>query len=116
MWFLNVDQDVVVGLTLCSQNRPIAEHSLALGLRRVQERGRRWRPLSLFGDRDQWESGMGAQKTYEKLIRLWGRELANEIMAKKASQKPFTKRGKKSKNARKWSPVLPGSFESGKRR
>lgn len=57
---------------------------------------------------------MSVQKIYEKLIRLWGRELANEIMAKRASQIPFRKGGKRS--ARKGSPVLPGSFESGKRR
>lgn len=57
---------------------------------------------------------MSVQKIYEKLIRRWGRELANEIMAKRASQLPFRKGEKRS--VRKGSPVLPGSFETSKRR
>ena len=51
---------------------------------------------------------------YEKLVQKWGRELANEIMAKRAS-KTGLKKGTKS-GKRKWSPVLPGSFENGKKR
>jgi hypothetical protein len=51
------------------------------------------------------------QKKYERLVERWGRELANEIMAKRLSTPRKKKLGQK-----KWSPVLPGSFESGKRR
>jgi hypothetical protein len=56
---------------------------------------------------------MGIQKKYDALVKKWGRELANEIMAKRASTRP-AKKGKGK--ARHWSPVLPGSFGSGKHR
>ena len=56
---------------------------------------------------------MGIQKKYENLVKAWGRELANEIMAKRASKRPV----KKGKNkGLRWSPVISGSFESGKKR
>ncbi|KAB2877334.1 hypothetical protein F9K33_16535 [bacterium] len=58
------------------------------------------------------EPKLGIQKKYDKLVRQWGRELANEIMAKRASRMPIRK-GKKHGGG---SPILPGSFESGKRR
>lgn len=54
---------------------------------------------------------MSVQKMYERLVEKWGRDLANEIMAKRLS-----KPRKKQHGQKKWSPVLPGSFESGKRR
>lgn len=56
---------------------------------------------------------MGVQKMYDKLVKRWGRELANEIMAKRATRGP-NKNGKKTSG--RGSPVLPGSFEAGKRR
>lgn len=58
---------------------------------------------------------MGVQRIYDRLVKQWGRELANEIMLKRASRIPLKKKGKKAV-ARTWSPVLPGSFENGKRR
>lgn len=51
---------------------------------------------------------------YDRLVKLWGRELANEIMANRASRIPFRKKGKKGA-ARQWPPVLPRSFENAKR-
>jgi len=59
------------------------------------------------------EPKLGIQKKYDKLVRQWGRELANEIMTKRASRMP-TRKGKKHGGG--GSPILPGSFESGKRR
>jgi len=56
---------------------------------------------------------MGVQKKYDALVKEWGRELANEIMAKRASKRPAKKGKSKGQH---WSPVLPGSFESGKHR
>lgn len=56
---------------------------------------------------------MGVQKMYDKLVKQWGRELANEIMAKRAARGP-NKKGKKASGA--GSPLLPGAFEAGKRR
>lgn len=56
---------------------------------------------------------MSVQKQYDRLVKKWGRELANEIMRKRAAAIPFTK-NRASK--RRGSPVLPGSFENGKQR
>ncbi len=56
---------------------------------------------------------MGVAKMYDKLIKKWGRQLANEIMLKRASRLPQTK---KRSTGNSWSPVLPGSYETGKRR
>lgn len=62
------------------------------------------------------EGEMGVQRIYDRLVKQWGRELANEIMLKRSSRIPFAKRGKKTGASRRWSPVVPGSFENGKRR
>jgi len=62
---------------------------------------------------EHWENTMGVAKMYDKLIKKWGRQLANEIMLKRASRLPQTK---KRSTGNSWSPVLPGSYETGKRR
>ncbi len=54
---------------------------------------------------------MSVQTKYDKLVKRWGRELANEIMLKGAQSLPSKKRS----GARKGSPVLPGSFESSRK-
>lgn len=72
---------------------------------------------------------MSAQDKYEKLVRKWGRELANEIFAKQhaalANQpigKSNKKKSKQAKAKKKKGPDaldswarLPGSFEGGKK-
>ena len=37
------------------------------------------------------EDTVGVAKIYDKLVKRWGRELANEIMAKRASKLPKKK-------------------------
>lgn len=63
----------------------------------------------------------GVEKMYAKLVEQWGREIANEIMLKRARSggdydlsKPKKKKGPDLLGAR-WARVS-GSFESGKRR
>lgn len=55
---------------------------------------------------------MSTKGEYNNLVRKWGRELANEIMLARARRTPLKKGGR----TRGGSPVLPGSFEAGKRR
>lgn len=62
---------------------------------------------------------MGVKKTYERLVKRWGRELANEIIAKRLAEpkKSTTQKasGKKKDMLDSWGR-LPGSFEAGKKR
>ncbi len=54
---------------------------------------------------------MGIMRKYNALVVKWGRELANEILAKRLGS---TKSSKKKQS--KGRAVVSGSFESGKRR
>lgn len=58
---------------------------------------------------------MGEKQVYAKLVKQWGRELANEIMRKRLST-PRDKKGNPIQQSKRGSPFLPGSFENGKRR
>lgn len=61
---------------------------------------------------------MGLKKIYDKLVLRWGRELANEIIAKrqaKSSQRQ-AKGGSKKLDMLDSRARVPGSFESGKKR
>jgi hypothetical protein len=62
---------------------------------------------------------VGVQKIYDRLVDRWGREIANEIWAKRSTQpRGGTNAGpkKKSKDMLDSWKRLPGSFESGKKR
>ena len=58
---------------------------------------------------------MSVQKKYDRLVKQWGREIANEIWAKRGAAIPFQKKGRVVSQSRS-SPLVPGSFGSGKRR
>lgn len=69
---------------------------------------------------------MGVQRYYEKLVKRWGREIANEIFSKRSSTEPlqFSKKQSGAKKAKKvridaldahWARAA-GSFENGRKR
>jgi hypothetical protein len=55
---------------------------------------------------------MGIMRKYNALVVKWGRELANEILAKRLG----STKSKKGKRGKGRGPIVSGSFESGKRR
>jgi hypothetical protein len=62
---------------------------------------------------------MGVEKSYEELVLRWGRELANEIIAKqmlKPTSHISNGNGRKRLDMLDSKARLTGSFESGKKR
>jgi hypothetical protein len=57
---------------------------------------------------------MSAKKKYEKLVAKWGTELAREISLKQSMDRERKKAMPRDARDKKF--ILPGSFESGKRR
>lgn len=57
---------------------------------------------------------MSAKKKYERLVQKWGRDMTREIFFKRASTQAQKQVSLQNTKDRKF--LLPGSFESGKRR
>lgn len=65
------------------------------------------------------EAPVSVQKIYDRLVDRWGRELANEIWAKRSTQPSGgtnTSPKKKRKDMLDSWARLPGSYEGGKKR